>query len=508
MSGSAASPETPSADVAVRDMLNIALGLHRQGNTSAADAVYREVLSRDPGNAGAQHLLGVLAVQAGRFEEAVELISAAIAGQPGAAEMHVNRGMALVGLKDFTGALGDYDRALALRPDLPQGHQQRGDALQALGRFEEAVAAYDTAVRLNPAAPVAWFNRGGGLRQLRRIADAVESYDRAIALKPDFAMAHHNRAICLMTAGRLAEGLAEYEWRRRCPDAEPGRDYPQPAWTGSQPLAGRTLYIWPELFLGDMVQFCRYAKLAETHGAKVVLSAPDALHGLLRTLSPTMELAGAQAPPVAFDYHCGLLSLPRAFGTGEAPPPAEGGYLAAEAGRVARWRARLGSEGFRIGVCWQGSTAAYSLPMQRSFPLRLLAPIAGLPGVRLISLQKHDGLDQLRDLPAGMTVETLGDEFDSGAEAFLDTAAVIAHCDLVISADTATAHVAGALAAAAWVPLPFVPDWRWGLEGATTPWYRSLRLFRQTAQGDWTTPLSEMESVLRALLAQRGGVHA
>jgi tetratricopeptide (TPR) repeat protein len=508
LSGGASSPETASADVAVRDMLNIGMGLHRQGNTQAADAIYREVLARDPGNAAAGHLLGVLAVQGGRFQEAVERISAAMARQPDVAEMHVNRGAALVGLEAFEAALADYDRALALRPDLQQAHHQRADALQALGRLEEAFAAYEAAVGLNPSVAVAWFNRGGVLRQLRRIGEAIESYDRAIALKPDFAMAHHNRAICLMTAGRLTEGLAEYEWRKRCPDAEQGRDYAQPAWTGAQDLAGRTLYIWPELFLGDMVQFCRYARLAEARGARVVMSAPRALHGLLRTLSPTIELGDPQAPPAAFDYHCALMSLPLAFGAGAHPPPAEPAYLAAEPDRVARWRERLGTGGFRIGVCWQGSTAAYSRPMQRSFPLRALAGIARLPGVRLISLQKHDGLDQLGDLPPGMVVETLGEDFDAGADAFLDTAAVIANCDLVVSADTATAHVAGALGARTWVPLPFTPDWRWGLEGSTSPWYPSLHLFRQSAQGDWADPLSDMESELSAWPSRRGGGNA
>jgi hypothetical protein len=243
--------------------------------------------------------------------------------------------------------------------------------------------------------------------------------------------------------------------------------------------------------------------MAQARGAKVVLAAPVSLHALLRTLGPGIELLPRDAQPASFDYHCALLSLPLAFGTTTETIPAEIAYLGAEPARVTSWKSRLGGEGFKVGVCWQGSTQAYAAPMQRSFPLAELRRVAQIPGVRLISLQKHDGLDQLAALPAGMAVETLGEDFDAGPDAFLDAAAVMASCDLVISADTATAHLAGALGVPTWIALPFVPDWRWLLDRSDSPWYPSVRLFRQGAQGDWPGVFAEIETALAAEVAGR-----
>ena len=528
-------PSVGSADE-VRQMLGVGLKVHRQGDLASAELIYREVLQRDPAQPDALHFLGMIAFQRGRFAEAAEAISSAIALNPRMPEMRLNRGLALAGLGKFDDALADHEAALVLRPELAQAHQYRADALQALGRAPEALAAYDralalqpmlatayasrgdvlqalgryedalgaygNAIALSPKTALTYFNRGNAMRQLRRFEAAAASYASAIALQPDMAVAHHNRGVCLLTLGDLDAGFREYEWRKRAPDAESGRTYAQPAWTGLEDLQDRSLFVYPELFLGDVIQFCRYAKLAEARGARVTLAAPAALHALLRTLSPTLELVDRDAAPAQFDYHCALMSLPLAFRTELATIPAEVPYLSAEPARVERWRDRIGTQGFRVGVCWQGSTAPYSMPMQRSFPLRLLQGVARLPGVRLISLQKHDGLDQLDGLPPGMVAETLGETFDAGPDAFVDTAAVIACCDLVISADTAVAHVAGALAAPTWIPLPFVPDWRWLTERPDSPWYPSVRLFRQAAQGDWSAPIGEIETALAARLAE------
>ena len=531
-------PQGAGARDEVREMLGVGLNVHRQGDLGNAELIYREVLQRHPEQPDALHFLGMIAFQRGRFAEAVQSISSAIARNPQMPEMRVNRGLALAATGQFEAALADHEAAIALRPEFPQAHQHRadalqalgradealagydralalqptlaaahasrGDALQALGRYEEAVEAYGHAVALSPKTPLTYFNRGNALRQLGRLGEAAASYASAIALQPDMAVAHHNRGVCLLTLGDFDAGFREYEWRKRAPDAEPGRTYAQPAWTGLEDLQGRTLFVYPELFLGDVIQFSRYLKLAEGRGARVVLAAPAGLHALLRTLSPTLELVARDADPGPFDYHCALMSLPLAFRTELSSIPAEVPYLAAEPARVARWRERIGPEGLKIGVCWQGSTAPYSTPMQRSFPLRLLEGVARRPGVRLIGLQKHDGLDQLQSLPPGMAVERLGEDFDAGPDAFLDSAAVIASCDLVISADTAMAHLAGALAAPTWIPLPFVPDWRWLTERADSPWYPTARLFRQAAQGEWRQPFGAIETALDILLAERG----
>lgn len=497
-------PQAPRPDPGeTLAMFQLGLQAHRQGQLDTAEAVYDEVLRRNPDTADALHLKGLVNLQRGRAEAAQELIARAIALNPRSPVFHTNHASALIALGRFDEAVTALDAALALPGAPADVHRLRGDALQALGHLQEALAAYDRAAAAAPGDAIVQFNRGNQLRYLRRIDEAIAAYGQALALDPNLAVAHHNRAVCRLLAGDWDGGLEEYEWRKLCPDFVDPRYGLQPAWTGEQDLTGQTLFVFAELFLGDTIQMSRYLPLAVERGAQVVLAAPRPLHALLGTLPAPVTLIEAAATPERFDFACPLMSLPHRFRTRPDRVPAAIPYLRPDPARAARWRERLGGEGFRIGVCWQGSTAPYATPMQRSFPLRALQGLAQLRGVRLISLQKHDGLDQLATLPAGMRVEGLSPDFDAGPDAFLDTAAVMNELDLVISADTAVAHVAGALGVRTWLPVPYVPDWRWGLAGETSAWYPSLRLFRQPAAGDWTAVFAAMTATLGAELGDR-----
>lgn len=369
-------------------------------------------------------------------------------------------------------------------------------------RFVDALEAYREGLARTPDAPALHFNIGNTLRLLSRFEDAIAAYDAALALRPDFAMAHHNRALCVLQLGDLQAGFAEYEWRKACPTFDDPRYRLERPWRG-EAIAGKTLFVFPELFMGDLLQFGRYAYLAERMGARVRLAAPEAMHAILRSMSAAIDLLPADAAPADYDYQCALMSLPLVFGTTLDRIPRAPAYLRAEAPRIARWRARIGEEGFRIGVAWQGSTQPYALRLQRSFPLAALAPIAGLPGVRLVSLQKINGLEQLQSLPDGMRVETLGDGFDPGPELFVDTAAAMACCDLFITPDTSVAHLAGALGVPTWVALPQLADWRWFEGRGDSPWYPSVRLFRQGVRGDWTGVFAAMRAALADQFASR-----
>ena len=445
-------------------MLEAAIQLHREGNLSVASGLYTQVIQRQPRNHDALHNLGRLALEVQRPDQAVRLLA----------------------------------QAIALRPELVESHLALGNAQNALSDYEAALESFTAAARLNPASATAHFNRGNVLRLFKQVDAAIESYDTAIALQPDFAIAHHNRAFCLLQTGDLVAGFRAYEWRRKCPTFDDPRYRLDRAWTGEADIAGKTLFIFPELFQGDLIQVCRYALAAERRGARVLLAAPQAMHRLLRSMSPALELLAEDAMPRDFDLQAPLMSLPLAFGTTLASLPQESGYLRAEPERVAHWRERIGAEGLRIGVVWQGSTLPYALPLQRSFPLAALDRISRLPGVRLISLQKHNGLDQLAKLPAGMAVETLGEAFDLGPDAFIDTAAAMACCDLVVTMDTSVAHLAGALGLRTWVALPYISDWRWLIDRTDSPWYPSARLFRQPSRGDWPGVFADMEAALRA----------
>lgn len=372
---------------------------------------------------------------------------------------------------------------------------REGDEHTQAGRFEEALKGFKGALALDPLSAPLRFNIATTLHALKRFKETVEWYDKTLEVAPGFAMAHHNKATTLLQLGQIAEGFREYEWRKVCPgwadDVRYALDRP---WRGEN-LAGKTLFIFSELFQGDLIQFGRYALLAEQAGAKVILGAPAAMHALLRTMSPTLTLIADDAPTPDYDFQVGLMSLPTLFGTTLRTIPSYPQYLQADPVRLARWKERIGDEGFKVGIAWQGSVRANL----RSFPLAVAVERLGqLPGVRIISLQKHAGLEQLEALPPG-AVETLGEDFDPGPDAFVDTAAAMASCDLFITTDTSVVHVAGGLGVPTWVAVPYVGDWRWLERGADCPWYPSVKVHRQRSRGDWTSVFDEMAKPLRKL---------
>jgi hypothetical protein len=341
-------------------------------------------------------------------------------------------------------------------------------------------------VKRAPRDAQAQGNLGGVLKELGRPVEALDCYRAALRLHPDDPVLHVNLGIALLLAGRFDAGWEEYEWRFR---AGAARIPPctQPRWNGEE-LAGRTLLIRAEQGIGDTIQFCRYVTMAAARGP-VALEVQPGLRHLVRDLPARIIEAGGVLP--VFDLWCPLLSLPPLLGMQAPAPP----YLTADADRVAAWRDRIGVHGRRIGIAWQGNPAS-AAERGRSIPLREFLPLAQIPGVRLISLQKHHGLEQFAGVPDGVRIETLDDDFDAGPDAFIDTAAVMQCLDMVITSDTSVAHLAGALGRPVWVGLQHVPDWRWLLEGEDCLWYPTMRLFRQTKRGDWGGVFARMAELL------------
>ncbi|HEY3947559.1 tetratricopeptide repeat protein [Phenylobacterium sp.] len=373
-------------------------------------------------------------------------------------------------------------------------HRQ-ADAQYAAGRYGEALETFRAASALAPGNPVLLFNIAGALRLLGRYAEANAAYDRVIALDPRFAIAQHNRASCLLQLGDLRGGFQAFEWRKSCPGFDDPRYRLPRQWAG-QSLQGQKLFIYPEFFQGDLLQFGRYALLAEAAGAAVTLAAPRAMHRILQTMSPRLTLIDEAETPDDYDVASALLSLPAGFGTTVTSVP-QGRYLQAEPERIAHWRSKIGQSGVKVGIVWQGSEASAAPPVPRAFPLAAAAPLGRVPGVRLISLQKGLGLDQLAGLPTGMVVETLGEDFDPGPDLYLDTAAAIRCCDLVVTMDGSIVHLAGALGAQTWLAVPQAADWRWMNDRADTPWYPTVRLYRQMAFNDWGGVFAAMARDLR-----------
>jgi tetratricopeptide (TPR) repeat protein len=486
--------------------------LHGAGRLAEAEQIYRQVLAAAPGHADSLHMLGLIASQCGQPQAALACIDQAIAIKPSAAMFYVNRAGVLLALRQLDSALLACRDALRLKRNLAEACQMMGHVLSDLGRPEEALAAYRDALRHKPDLPDLYDNIGVALRQagqleeavvalrravqrapretqaqvnlgnvlkeLGRPAEAEDCYRAALRDHPDDPVLHLNLAIVLLLSGKFDDGWAEYEWRFRA-GAVQVPECQQPRWNGED-LAGRTLLVRAEQGMGTTIQFCRY--LSMVAGGPVVFEVQPRLRHLLRRIPNVAQIVrGGDALP-DFDVWCPLLSLPHLIGT-QAPSRR---YLTADADRVAAWRARIGTHGRKIGIAWQGNPTA-AVEHGRSIPLREYLPLAQVqvPGVRLISLQKHDGLEQLATKPEGLRLETLGEDFDAGPDAFVDTAAVMECLDLVITSDTSVAHLAGALGRPVWVALQHVPDWRWLLTGEDCLWYPTMRLFRQTTRGDW-----------------------
>ena len=447
-----------------------------------------KALAREPGYADAHVNRGAAHYRLGSHQEAAASCELALRLQANHPEAYAYRGAALHAQRRLDEALADLDLAVALRPQSSFAHHIRALCLLDLQCAQQALESCDAAIALRSELADAHNTRGLALADVLRFEEATVSFDRAIALQPQAAAPYFNKGVELLRAGDFDRGWELYERRpmsRRT--AQDGRLGPR--WNGSEDVAGKTLYIHAEQGLGDTLQFCRYALLLTARGAQVVLAVQAGLVSLLKSLDPAVRVVSQDHTPPPHDLHCALLSLPLAFGTRLASIPAQdAAYLRPDPARVAMWRRRLGTQGRLIGVRWQGSTGRADAG--RSFALRHMEILAQVPGVRLISLQKGAGAEQLLEL-AQPWVEDLGEAFEpDGPDAFLDVAAVMACLELVITSDTSIAHLAGALGVPTWLVLKRVPDWRWMFGRDDSPWYRSMRLFRQHEAGDWAGGIS------------------
>jgi tetratricopeptide (TPR) repeat protein len=483
-------------------ILEAQLGRHEE-----ALASYDRVLALMPDNAAAIYNRGVILQKLARYEAALASYDQALVFAPDDVEVLTNRGITLYELKRYEEALASYDKALTIKPDFVEALNNRGNVLRELSRPEEALASCDKALAIKPDYLEALTNRGIALEALKRHDEALASYDEALAINPNYADAHWAASLCSLALGDFERGWQEYEWRWKTADfPSPRRQFQRPLWLGQKSIRGKTILLYGEQGLGDTIQFCRYVEFVAQKGARVILEAQPPLKSLLAGLDGVQQVLAAGEPLPEFDFQCPLVSLPLAFKTTLETVPARVPYLKAAPGLVGQWRARLartmGPHDLKIGICWQGEPTA-KVDMGRSISLREFHPLSRIPGVRLISLQKHHGLDQLDNLPSGMVVEILGDDFDSGSRAFVDSVAVMENIDLIITSDTSVAHLGGALGRPTWVALKYVPDWRWTLDRNDSPWYPTMRVFRQSKPDDWHAVFEVMSRELAALVSSR-----
>lgn len=466
---------------------------HASGDHDGAIVALQDAQKLDPDNVGYRVTLGEYLRQADRADEAIPLLTRATELAPLNATAWANLGTALQHAKRNDAARAAYRQALAIDPQLAQIANNLGGLAREAADWEAALRHFNQAIAAKPGFADAITNRATALMNLGRLGEAGADYRSALALQPDLAEARWSKGAFDLLHGELEAGWQGYEWRWKMERiSTPRRHFTAPLWTGAEPIEGRRILVHWEQGLGDTIQFSRYGSLLAERGAHVLFAPQPKLRRLMEGLDGGITLVHVDDPALDFDVHIPLLSLPWAFGTRIDTIPARKRYLAAERTRVEFWHSRIGGDGFRIGICWQGGPTATAIP--RSFPLAMFATIAAMPGVRLISLQKDADGESFAPIPK---VERLGADFDTGADAFVDSAAVIAQCDLVISCDTAIGHLAGALGVPTWLALKQVPDWRWMLGRSDSPWYPSVRLFRQPVQGDWISVFREMETALR-----------
>ncbi len=462
---------------------------------------YDRALILQPDNATVLTNRGNTLAEMKRFDEALVSYDRALILQPDNADILTNRGNTLAEMKRFDEALANYDRALAAQTDYSEAFSGRGNVLVSLRRFEEALIAYDGAFASRPNFAGALSNRGNALTEMARFGEAQTAYDRALALQPDFADAHWNEALLRLLTGDFARGWSKYEWRWEygVVSGLTKPNFPQPLWLGEGSIAGKTILLHSEQGFGDTIHFSRYVPLVAACGADVILEVQAPLQVLLTSLAGASKVIAKGNPLPDFDVHCSLLSLPLAFGTQLETIPCDQPYLTASPQALENWNARLGPKrAFRIGLVWSGN-AGHRRDRDRSLRLQTLLPLLDI-GATFVSLQKEVRSDDAAILKDHSNIV----DFADALEDFADTAALISNLDLVISADTSVAHLAGALGKPVWILLSYVPDWRWLLDRDDSPWYPTARLFRQNDTREWDSVIARVRDSLLTLIENGG----
>ncbi len=471
------------------DAYAVAMVLENLGRGDDAMDMFKLAAELRPEFAEAHHkLAGHLRIR-GKTADSIRHYQRSVEAQPTVAEFHCNLANALRLAGDEDAALVSARKAIELKPELAEAHNVLGAIWKDRRRPSDALGSFQKAIQLKPEYGEAINNMACVIEQAGRIDDAAAMYEQAVRSKPEVPEFHVNLGLNLLLRGDFARGWHEADWRRRDPSNPASRPFPKPIWDGS-PLNGRTILLHAEQGLGDTMQFIRYAGLVRDRGGRVVVECQPLLTELLKDVDGVDQVVTLGPALPEFDVHCPLMSLPIVFRTDLNSIPTPGNYLKAEPEKVAAWSQRLaGVSGKRVGLVWAGS-ATFRNDKIRSIPPAKLLPLAAVPGISLVSLQKGG--------PAAPEQLNLIDKTAELTD-FTETAALIANLDLVISVDTAVAHLAAAMGKPTWIMLPAVPDWRWMLGRDDSPWYPSARLFRQDTSGSWTNVIERLANALAEL---------
>ncbi|HEY8751646.1 MAG TPA: tetratricopeptide repeat-containing glycosyltransferase family protein [Tepidisphaeraceae bacterium] len=461
------------------------------GNLPEAVESFRQAVALRPEDASALNNLANALRETGRFEEAVNAYQQAILLQPDFAEAYANMSSPLLELGRADEAIDACRKAITMRPGYAGAYSDLGNAMKEKGLFEEAAQAYRQAIAFQPNNPDASYNLGTLHRDKGELDQAISAYRQAIALRPGYPLARWNMGLTLLMKGDPA-GWDGHEARWELSGKRPDRNFTKPMWDGSA-LSGRSILLHAEQGFGDTIQFVRYAKMVHARGGRVSLLCPPQLQKLLVGQLNLEEVVSDEPSVPEFDVHYPLMSLPRILGEPHQIP-AEVPYISPDAVLVEQWRRRLANQpiGMKVGLVWSGrpGSARYN---RRALMLEQLAPLANVGDVQFYNLQKGEGAAQSKSPPSDMHLVDWSEELND----FADTAAFIQNLDLVIGVDTAVAHLAGAMGKPVWLLLSFSPEWRWMLNRSDSPWYPTMRLFRQPKFADWQSAIDQMAHALK-----------
>lgn len=439
------------------------------------------------------HLHGLALQQAGELQKALEALSQAVAFNPDEPTFHLALGVGLKQKGAKAAAAERFYECLRLNPHCAEACFYLGDLNMDQGQVEEATRHFTQAVTLQPLLHEAWINLGLCQKSRKELPEALESFQQAIRIAPNHPKAHVNLAMTHLIMGNYPQGWQEYEWRFQLDTAcLPPLPPNLPRWQGES-LTNKIILIVAEQGYGDILQFIRFAQPLKKIGATVFVTAPTPLVSLLQNAPGVDQVQNHLQFAESLDYYIPLLSIPALLGTTLETIPHTWGYLTPDPQQVAAWQPEFSTSGFKVGLIWEGKPLHQNDPLRRrACTLADLAPLADIQDLTFFSLQKGPPNQQALHPPDNMNVYSL----EARLTDFSATAAVMAHLDLIITIDTATAHLAGALGKPVWTMLPLAPDWRWGLTSHTTPWYDSMRLFRQTVIDQWAEPIAAMVALL------------
>ncbi len=454
----------------------------QNGDLKTASQLVLKAIEADSNAPEYYNTFGVILAQAGRDRGAVKAYRKAIELNNDYAQAHSNLGNCLQQQNKYAESIEYYTKAIELNPDYAEAHNNLASALYKLGDSKTAIKHCRKSIELKADYPEAYNTLAAALNMDQSYDEAIECYNKTIQLAPDYAQAYYSRGMLYLSCGQFAKGWNDYQWRLKTAGTNIKLQHDKPWWRGEN-FHGKTLLVQSEQGFGDSIQFVRYLPMAKDRGGTVILAEKPELIDLFGDLEGIDDLVDAKEledGAVKYDLYVPLLNLPGIFDTAADNIPAPIPYLSAKEPKVAHWRNKIQTDAFKIGIAWAGNPI-HTNDHNRSCALQNFTPLADIKNVKLFSLQKGTGTEQIKNWHGATELIDLGQAFAD----FSDTAAAIENMDLIISVDTSVIHLAGAMGKPAWTLLPFTPDWRWMMQRQDSPWYPTIKLLRQKQHGNW-----------------------